>query len=95
MVMRSMARSQRHYIYLGVEWWERTISDLQFIRLFPPALAKFGRWKLKPEEKEQLDAVRAILSYSPALQPSVGYGLFVHEVILITHNDAPQSVGLL
>jgi hypothetical protein len=26
---------------------------------------------------------------------SAGYGLLIHEVFLITQNDAPQSVGLL
>jgi hypothetical protein len=30
-----------------------------------------------------------------ALQPSAGYGLLVSRGFLITHNDAPQSVGLL
>jgi hypothetical protein len=30
-----------------------------------------------------------------ALQPSAGYDLLIHEVFLITHNDAPQSIGLL
>jgi hypothetical protein len=30
-----------------------------------------------------------------ALQPSAGYGLLVTRVSLITHNDAPQSIGLL
>jgi hypothetical protein len=30
---------------------------------------------------------------SLALQPS--YGLLNHEVFVITHNDTPQSVGLL
>jgi hypothetical protein len=29
------------------------------------------------------------------LQPNVGYGLLIHDVFEITHNDAPQSVGLL
>jgi hypothetical protein len=29
-----------------------------------------------------------------ALQPSAGYGLLVSRGFLITHNDAPQSVGL-
>jgi hypothetical protein len=29
------------------------------------------------------------------LQPSAGYGLLVTRGFLITHNDAPQSVGLL
>jgi hypothetical protein len=33
--------------------------------------------------------------FSLALQPSAGYGLLVHEVFVITHNDAPQLVGLL
>jgi hypothetical protein len=32
---------------------------------------------------------------SLALQPSAGYGLLVSRGFLITHNDAPQSVGLL
>jgi hypothetical protein len=31
---------------------------------------------------------------SLALQPSAGYGLLLHEVSW-SHNDAPQSVGLL
>jgi hypothetical protein len=35
------------------------------------------------------------LSIYLALQPSAGYGLLVHEVFVITHNDAPQLVGLL
>jgi hypothetical protein len=30
-----------------------------------------------------------------ALQPSAGYGLLVSRGFLITHNDVPQSVGLL
>jgi hypothetical protein len=35
------------------------------------------------------------LLFSLALQPSVGYGLLVTGGFLITHNDAPHSVGLL
>jgi hypothetical protein len=35
------------------------------------------------------------LNFFLALQPSAGYGLLVHEVFVIKHNDAPQSVGLL
>jgi hypothetical protein len=38
--------------------------------------------------------VYVLLLISLALQPSAGYDL-VHEVFVITHNDAPQSVGLL
>jgi hypothetical protein len=30
-----------------------------------------------------------------ALQPNAGYGILIHEVFEITHNDAPQSAGLL
>jgi hypothetical protein len=30
-----------------------------------------------------------------ATAPPVGQGLLIHEVFLVTHNDAPQSVGLL
>jgi hypothetical protein len=33
--------------------------------------------------------------FSLALQPSAGYGLLVTRGFLITHNDAPQSVGRL
>jgi hypothetical protein len=33
--------------------------------------------------------------FSLALQPSAGFGLLVSRGFLITHNDAPQSVGLL
>jgi hypothetical protein len=36
-----------------------------------------------------------IYLFSPALQSSAGYGLLVSRGFLITHNDAPQSVGLL
>jgi hypothetical protein len=32
---------------------------------------------------------------SLALQPSAGYGLLVPPGFVITHDDAPQSVGLL
>jgi hypothetical protein len=35
------------------------------------------------------------LLFSLALQPSAGYGLLAHEIILITHNDMSKSVGLL
>jgi hypothetical protein len=35
------------------------------------------------------------LFFSLELQPSAGYGLLVHEVSWIIHNDAPQLVGLL
>jgi hypothetical protein len=34
-------------------------------------------------------------SSSLALQPSVGYGLLIPQGFVITHNDTPQSVGLL
>jgi hypothetical protein len=33
--------------------------------------------------------------YSVALRPNAGHGLLILEVYRITHNDAPQSVGLL
>jgi hypothetical protein len=33
--------------------------------------------------------------FSLALQPRAGYGLLVTRCFLITHNDAPQSLGLL
>jgi hypothetical protein len=34
-------------------------------------------------------------SSAMALQPSAGYGLFFSRGFLITHNVAPQSVGIL
>jgi hypothetical protein len=36
-----------------------------------------------------------LLLFSLDLQPSAGYGLLLSRGFLITHNDAPQSVGLL
>jgi hypothetical protein len=36
-----------------------------------------------------------LLFVSLALQPSASYGLLVHRGFVVTHNDAPQSVGLL
>jgi hypothetical protein len=36
-----------------------------------------------------------LLLFSLALQPSAAYGLLVSRGFLITHNEAPQSVGLL
>jgi hypothetical protein len=36
-----------------------------------------------------------LLLFSLALQPSVGYGLLVTRGFLITHSDAPRSVGFL
>jgi hypothetical protein len=39
--------------------------------------------------------VVVVVVVSLALQPSAGYGLLVTRSFLITHNDAPQSVGLL
>jgi hypothetical protein len=36
-----------------------------------------------------------LLILSLALQPSTGYGLLVSRRFLTTHNNAPQSVGLL
>jgi hypothetical protein len=36
-----------------------------------------------------------LLLFSLALQPSAGYGLLVTRGLLVTHNDVPQSVGLL
>jgi hypothetical protein len=41
------------------------------------------------------NALLLLLLLSMALQPSAGYGLLVTRGFLITHNDAPQSVGLL
>jgi hypothetical protein len=37
----------------------------------------------------------SLLLFSLALQPSAGYGLLVKRGFLITHNEAPKSVGLL
>jgi hypothetical protein len=37
----------------------------------------------------------AIILFSLALQSSAGYGILVSRGFFITHNDAPQSVGLL
>jgi len=54
-----MARNERHCIILGGWEWEK-IYRVQFIRLSLPVLAKYGRWKLNLEEKEQLDAMRGI-----------------------------------
>jgi hypothetical protein len=39
--------------------------------------------------------VISLLLFSLALQPSVGHGLLVTRGFVITHNDAPQSVGPL
>ena len=36
-----------------------------------------------------------LLSFAVALRPNAGHGLLILDVFLITHNDAPQSVGLL
>jgi len=33
--------------------------------------------------------------FAVALQPNAGHGLLILEVFYITHNDTPQSVGLL
>jgi len=33
--------------------------------------------------------------FGVALRPNAGHGLLILEVFWITHNDAPQSVGLL
>jgi hypothetical protein len=33
--------------------------------------------------------------FSVALRLNAGHGLLIHEVFQITHNDAPQSLGLL
>jgi hypothetical protein len=38
---------------------------------------------------------KLLLLFSLAVQPSVGYGLLVSRGFVITHNDAPQSLGLL
>jgi hypothetical protein len=35
------------------------------------------------------------LFFAVALRPNAGHGLLILEVFQITHNDAPQSVGLL
>ena len=36
-----------------------------------------------------------VFIYFVALRPNAVHGLLILEVFLITHNDAPQSVGLL
>jgi hypothetical protein len=36
-----------------------------------------------------------VIIFFLALQPRAGYGLLVSQRFLITHNDVPQSVGLL
>ena len=33
--------------------------------------------------------------FAVALRPNAGHGVLILEVFWITHNDAPQSVGLL
>jgi hypothetical protein len=39
--------------------------------------------------------MNAVSFFAVALLPNVGHGLLILEVFQITHNDAPQSVGLL
>jgi hypothetical protein len=51
--------------------------------------------RLKPSGFFTYHHIYYLVLFSLALQPSAGYGLLVHEVSWITHNDAPQSVGLL
>jgi hypothetical protein len=45
--------------------------------------------------ESDLSVVIIIHLYSLALQPSASYGILVSRGYVITHNDAPQSVGLL
>jgi hypothetical protein len=47
------------------------------------------------EENNTRGLINYYLLFSLALQPSAGYGFLVSRCFLITHNDAPQSVGLL
>jgi hypothetical protein len=42
-----------------------------------------------------IDILYGMTLFSLALQPGAGYGLLVTRGFFITHNDAPQSVGLL
>jgi hypothetical protein len=49
---------------------------------------------MKHELTNKITSNRLLL-FSLALQPSAGYGLLISRGFLITHNDAPQSVGLL
>jgi hypothetical protein len=51
--------------------------------------------KTKKERRYQLVLPVRWLFVSLALQPSAGYGLLVPQGFVITHNDAPHSVGLL
>ena len=55
----------------------------------------FPQGKIRPSLKKTVISIYFYLLFSVALQPSAGYGLFVPRGVLITHNDAPQSVGLL
>jgi hypothetical protein len=44
---------------------------------------------------QQVNCLTIFFLFSLALQPSAVYGLLFTRGLLITHNDAPHSVGLL
>jgi hypothetical protein len=55
------------------------------------SLRKLHCYRQAPTAQQEI----LLLLFSLALQPTAGYGLLVSRGFLITHNDAPQSVGLL
>jgi hypothetical protein len=76
--------------------WKVTINMPAFIITFP--LTHFiGPMEFSFFKQHSVFVVVNIFYYlfSLALQPSTGYGLLVTRGFLITHNNAPQSVGLL
>jgi hypothetical protein len=63
-----------------------------FLWLCSPVLAMASSYQMRiPGHK----LCYIYVLFSLGLQPSAGYGLLVTRGFLITHNDTPQSVGLL
>jgi hypothetical protein len=80
--------------------WKIRAQRIFRIRL-PMRILETGVFKWQWERQDQMKQnyyyylVLLLLLFSLALRPSAGYGLLVPRGFLITHNDAPQSVGLL
>jgi hypothetical protein len=98
MSLTSEHRSSPKYPNYRVPTNTKTLSPILFKKTMTvcDSIVKSSNGRMQNfwKSKQVILLLLSSLSSSLALQPSVGHGLLIRG-FLITHNDAPQSVGVL
>jgi hypothetical protein len=73
-----------------------TLRSRQKVEFEEGRLSVSSRSDSWPSDSESIKYKKSVVYFFYlALRPNAGHGLLIYEVFYITHNDVPQSVGLL